>query len=73
MLSPAYQFVPPPASGITKGDSFYYISSVIGELKNFSLAVGPASTVPLVIAGFFSGSVAEKVNRKWIIGVSIIM
>lgn len=54
-------------------DPYYYISTVIGDIKNFSMALGPASTIPLVIAGFFSGAVADRFNRRYILALSVII
>lgn len=53
-------------------DPFYYVASVIGGKDAFALAMGPASVTPLVIAGFFSGTVSDRFSRKNVLGISVV-
>ena len=54
-------------------DPYYYMAYVVGGIQNFSLAIGPASVTPLVIAGFFSGALSDNFNRRNILGLSLII
>jgi len=37
------------------------------------MALGPASTIPLIVAGFIAGAVAERVSRRWILALSVVV
>lgn len=74
MFAPTY-FYSPPQKVLDNGYNYdyYNIASVVGSATNYALVQGFASSMPLVVAGFFSGAVAETFVRSRILGWSIVI
>lgn len=75
MFAPTY-FYSPPQKLLDSGQynyDYYNMRSVVGPPSNYALVQGFASSTPLVVAGFFSGAVAERFVRSRILGFSIVI
>lgn len=60
--------------GIQAMNPIYEIGSAYPELaSNFGVLTGFAYTIPFAFMGLFYGKLASKVNRKWVLGIFMIL
>ncbi len=70
VLSPAYNY---PHAGLVEPQlSFFWIGTIIGPVTNFSNLSGTYFNIPLIFSSLLAGILGERLNRKMLLGGSVI-
>jgi len=60
--------------GEQQGSAFFELAASYPEMnKYYGLISGLAYTIPYSLIGLFMGSLADKFNRKFLLGFSVMM